>query len=709
MIAAPPPAEVIQPGAPRLMLDGRWAEGRRLPVPWMIGLVTFAILALELAFIRWTSSQVRVFAYFNNLVLIGAFLGMGLGLPLGRRFPGLIHLALPLLVAVSVPIAFSEALGLVHLQFPDQTVVLWGGTQVRANPGQFALSIGIFLGLFLGIVAVFVCCGAALGHLFPRLAVLRAYHADLWGSLLGIVAFALAAWCGAGPAVWLALGVLPIVVVTRRPLALILGVAAIALAQYSVKGAIYSPYNRIDIARQRYLIELQVNRDFHQYMHDLSPARLADTRLAPDVRQSALQIRALYDLPFVLNGRRETALIVGAGTGNDVQAALRNGYRAVTSVDIDASIIALGRAMHPEQPYSHPGVRPVVDDARSFFSSDRGTYDVVCFGLLDSHAMSSAMSTLRLDNYVYTEEGIRAAWQRVGPHGHLSLAISCAAGSWFFERLYWTVAAATGREPVALFSPFHGNTATFLVAREGVGLDPAQLARWPAPKPRADAAHVLKPSDDWPFLYIRPNTFPWGYVIVLGVILLLAAFSIPRAFAVRAEKTALDWPLFLMGAAFLLIETRGVTSMSLLFGSTWTVNAAIFGGILAMVLLANLAVQRGAWSRLTPWFGALFGAVLLLYFFPVAWLQGQPFLVRGLLAGAITGLPVGIAGVIVPMLLRSSLNPAAALGSNLLGAVLGGCLEYYSMLGGLKTTALMALALYLAAFWAARKARPLKA
>ena len=37
--------------------------------------------------------------------------------------------------------------------------------------------------------------------------------------------------------------------------------------------------------------------------------------------------------------------------------------------------------------------------------------------------------------------------------------------------------------------------------------------------------------------------------------------------------------LFLMGAAFLLIETRSVTELSLLFGSTWLVNAAVFGAV----------------------------------------------------------------------------------------------------------------------------------
>ncbi len=690
----------------RLLGRGAWAENRRLTSATLIALVTFGILTLELALIRWTSSQIRVFAYFNNLVLIGTFLGMGLGVALGRRRPGLVYLVLPTLLLVSLPLAFSDALGLVHLRFPDRSVSLWGGESFEADWFVFARNLAVFLSVFSGIVAVFTCAGAALGHLFPRLPTLRAYTADLLGSLAGILAFSLAAWLGAEPATWLALGALPFVLLTRGRLDAVLAVTVIGLGQYSGRGAVFSPYNRIAVQAGEIALELEVNRDFHQYLHDLSPAHLADPGLAPATRDLLRDVERLYALPFVLNLQRTSAVVVGAGTGNDVQAALRAGYQQVTSVDIDPRIIAIGRKSHPEQPYSNPGVRVVVDDARSFFGSDRGRYDVVCFGLLDSHAMASAMSTLRLDNYVYTEEGIRAAWEHVAPGGHLSLAISCIAGRWFFERLYWTVTRATGREPIAFHSPMHGTTVTFVVPRAGAALVSAEIASRPRVRPLTARENVLTPSDDWPFLYVRPGVFPWGYLLVLTFVLALAAMTVPWAFEMRGGLSGFDGPLFLMGAAFLLIETRGVTSMSLLFGSTWIVNAVIFSGILLMVLLANLAVQRWEFRNPTPWFICLFAAMALLYFFPVAWLQALPLATRILLAGVITGLPVGFAGLIVPMLLARSAQPAAALGSNLLGAVLGGCLEYYSMLGGLRSTALMALVLYLVAFLWVRRPEP---
>ena len=681
-----------------LARDATWSE--RDDARWQIGLVTFGILALELALIRWTSGQVRTFAYFNNLVLIMAFLGMGVGVALGRRWPGLVHLVLPVLVLVALPLALAERLGLVHLAFPDQAVVLWGGSVGPGGQGAWG-NLAVFLGLLTGIGALFALAGAALGHLFGRLAVLRAYSADLVGSLVGVLAFTAAAWMDAGPVVWLGLGALPFLWLSRRWWSVAAFAAVIGLAAYSVRGAVYSPYNRIDLTTDQFGLSLAVNRDFHQYLHDLSDARLR--ALPPDgpVKPATQALRRLYDLPFILNPQRRRAVIVGGGTGNDVQAARRHGYGDITSVDIDRRILALGRELHPEQPYRDPAVRIVNEDARAFFRDDRSDrYDVVCYGLLDSHAMASAMSTLRLDNYVYTEEGIRSAWRRVADEGHLSVAISTVAGRWFFERLYWTITRATGREPMAFFSPLHGSVVTFVVPGPKATLDAATVAGQERVYPGGPAGLIL--SDDWPFLYLRPGIFPWGYVGVLGYVLLLA-FVVARPVFGLGRGAAFDWPLFLMGAAFLLIETRGVTSLSLLFGSTWIVNSAVFGGILTMVLLANLAVQRWQWRNPTPWFVALFATTLLLWWLPVDWLGTLSLVARGVVGGLLTGLPIGLAGIIVPMLLARSPNPPAALGANLLGAVLGGCLEYLSLYAGLRSVALLALVLYLLAFALARR------
>jgi hypothetical protein len=84
-----------------------------------LGLATFGVLALELATIRWMSGQIRIFAYFNNLVLIATFLGMGLGVAIGRRRPELFHRVFPaLFVLVVSPSRMSAFTSGVRTRWP---------------------------------------------------------------------------------------------------------------------------------------------------------------------------------------------------------------------------------------------------------------------------------------------------------------------------------------------------------------------------------------------------------------------------------------------------------------------------------------------------------------------------------------------------------------------------------------------------------------
>jgi hypothetical protein len=107
--------------------------------------------------------------------------------------------------------------------------------------------------------------------------------------------------------------------------------------------------------------------------------------------------------------------VVGAGTGNDVQAALRHGYSAVYSVDIDGRIIDLGRRFHPEHPYDDP--RAIRWSTTPALSSSSTGAPFRCRLLRLQFQRCSPRSSLRLDNYVYTEEGIRSAWRHVSTAG----------------------------------------------------------------------------------------------------------------------------------------------------------------------------------------------------------------------------------------------------------------------------------------------------
>src|ERR1700680_4929664 len=77
-----------------------------------------------------------------------------------------------------------------------------------------------------------------------------------------------------------------------------------------------------------------------------------------------------------------------------------------------------------EQPYEDPRVHAVVNDARSFFRSTQEQFDVVAFGLLDSHTLLSHASSVRLDSFVYTVEGLREARAHLKTGGILSLSFA---------------------------------------------------------------------------------------------------------------------------------------------------------------------------------------------------------------------------------------------------------------------------------------------
>lgn len=681
-----------------LLHDADWSK--RSSARIQVAAVTFSILAIELALIRWASGQMRILAYLNNLLMLSCFLGMGLGVVVGRRWPGLLHVALPVLALVMLPLAFSEQLTLVQLPFPDPTIHLWGAEEEGTILSFLGTSI-LVLALMVGTSAAFVCAGAALGHLLDQQPNLGTYSADLVGSLLGIAAIAATTALQATPPVWFVLGVLPLAWLSRRALAGFGLVACGALAQFSVGNALYSPYNRIELSQEGPRGVLSVNRDFHQYIYDLSDG--AVNHAAPGLRDAILKNRKLYDIPWLLSDQRSRGVVIGAGTGNDVQAALRNGFKEVHSVDIDPRILELGRELHPEKPYSDPRAIPVNEDGRAFFEQYQGPpFDVVCFGFVDSHAMFSTMSTLRLDNFLYTEEGLRAAWQHVAKGGHLTLALSFLGGQWLQERLYWTLARATGQKPLLVAHDMHQG-GTFVVTRNPEMLHLERVMPWPVVTLTAESESVLTTSDDWPYLYLRPGKVPWAYAFILVLLLGLAVTGTRYAYRLTHTAFAFHPALFCMGAAFMLLETRAITALSLLAGSTWVVNAAVFAGVLLMALAANLLVEKRGAMPVGIIFGALVGTLLFLFVFDASLLNRLPIGARTVVGGLMHGVPVGLAGLLVSTLLLRADQMPGALASNLLGSVLGGALEYLSMYVGLRSLLLLAMVLYLAAYLLLRR------
>src|SRR5579864_1135350 len=94
-------------------------------------LVSVLSLFLELLMIRWISSEIRIFAYFKNFVLIACFLGFGLGCYLSRRRINLFSMLVPLSILslfVNSPFDFirTQMAGLPAMLGASSQVQVWG-------------------------------------------------------------------------------------------------------------------------------------------------------------------------------------------------------------------------------------------------------------------------------------------------------------------------------------------------------------------------------------------------------------------------------------------------------------------------------------------------------------------------------------------------------------------------------------------------------
>ena len=161
----------------------------------------------------------------------------------------------------------------------------------------------------------------------------------------------------------------------------------------------------------------------------------------------------------------------------------------------------------------------------------------------------------------------------------------------------------------------------------------------------------------------------------------------------------MDWHTFFMGAAFLLVETKNIIQLSLLFGATWIVNSVVFISIFVMILIANLLVAKIRIAKVKPLFLCLIGALVLNYFVPFSALTLLSPLTRAFIGGVITALPVLFSAFIFATTFSQSPNADVSLGSNILGALLGGALEALSLAIGIKSLSLLAVAVYLLAWY----------
>lgn len=655
----------------------RWsaalADRRRL------ALASFLMLFVELALIRWTAANNLYLTHLTNFVLLASFLGIGLGFLLARSDRDLFPLA-------------AGGLGLLVgfvLAFPVQTVdgpdgwVLGGALGMPALPRWLSLSV-----IFLLTVAVLAGLGQEVGRTFGRFPPLEAYRLDVLGSLAGIVVFAGLSFLRLPPLAWALLAAAAFVLLLGRRLRApsSVGLALVVLllgAQSLLGGYLWSPYYKIRAVNEANgSVRIDVNNTPHQTAHPVSQLDRDDP---------------FYRYPYTYADRHDDVLIIGAGTGNDVAVALDEGARRVDAVEIDPVLQKIGRERHPDRPYEDPRVSTHVDDGRAFLERTDRRYDLILLALPDSATIVTGQAALRLENYLFTTQALAQARSLLKPDA--TFAMYNYYENWLVDRYANTLQAVYGTAPCVQVGRSLGARAEAVLSLRADGGTGGCTTTW-----KPSSAATLEPSsDDRPFPYLADRTIPRFYLEMLGLIL-LASLLLVRVAAGPLRQMRPYADLFFMGGAFLLLETKNVVQFALLFGTTWFVNALVFAGVLTSVYIAVEVARRVTLPRPERLYVTLVVALAVGFVVPESFLLTLGPVPRFVVAVVIAFTPILIANLVFAQRFASVEGSSTiAFGSNLLGSMVGGLLEYASLVTGYRFLLIVAAACYGLAFLLGRR------
>jgi SAM-dependent methyltransferase len=718
-------------------------------------LTGFLVLFLELASIRWFAATVVFLQFFTNIILLASFLGMSCGCLAARRrrnwleaFPvlafGAVLAAFALLATYTYWAGFAIDVG--HQASPQE---IFFGTEYR-NPdvARFAVPIELVAGLFFVLIALmFVGLGQVLGRAFDAYPDrILGYTLNIGGSLLGIVLFSFFSLAQTAPWLWFAVccgGVAYLLhltgALTRPRVVTLIGVVAVITIHglsWKPHGArlFWSPYYAVESGD----LHIWVNRIGHQAITPF------DSGGSPYSLIHLLE-RAAGGEPF------GDVLIIGAGSGNDVDHALRYGAGHIDAVEIDPVIQRIGMTENPDRPYADPRVTPQLDDGRHYLRTTDRKYDLIVYALVDSLILHSGYANIRLESYLFTEQAFDDIKRALKPGG-VFVTYNFFRQGWVVERVAAMAKRAFGCEPTVLTLPYedavlssrpigfamviggcnqriskafaaHGDFWLNELPPRNMGVD--GFAVRPETLPAAERSDWLRiaparlvhdlgtprpATDDWPFLYLEDRLIP-GLTIRSMALLGSIGVGMVYLFLPKGEgRLNINGRMFFLGAAFMLLETKAVVQLALLFGSTWIVNSAVFFTVLILILLANLFVLKAPPSRIGWHYAGLLALLTIAIAVPLGAFLSGGVLMRYVVPCALALGPMFFGGVIFAKSFRDSPDPGTAFGSNIAGSMVGGLSESFSMLLGFRYLLLLAIAFYLlSAVFPVRTAGLLKA
>ena len=664
--------EVDTPGAGSKPWPGR-ADRARLVFS------SFLMLFVELALIRWITANNVYVTEATNFVLLASFLGIGIGFlnaASSRDYLRWTPVALLALVAfvLEFPVILHSGIG--------GPLIFSGVGQARALPQPVSFAL-----VFLLTVTVMAGIGQGVARIFIRFRPLSAYRLDILGSIAGITLFSILSFLDQPPVTWGAIACCGLFIVLMPRIRIwqvvALGAVIILLTWQSLTPhEMWSPYNKLTLHKSRgdSILFISANNIPYQGIHPL-----------PAIHRN----KQFYLLPYqhVTRASLGNVLIIGAGNGNDVAVALSEGARHVDAVEIDPLLVQIGRQYHPDHPYQSPRVTVHIADGRQYLQDTRQRYNLIVYALPDSLTALAGQSAIRLESYLLTSQALEAARAHLAPGG--TFAMYNYYAPFVLNRYATTIEDVFGRDPCAqLGGQLQGRQMAVLTVHPA-GPVPNCAHFW-------HGARVAPATDNRPFPYLPGATIPSAYLWMLGAILLGSLLLVRLAGGpLTRMRSYLD--LAFMGAAFLLLETKSIVQFALLFGTTWFVNSLVFAGVLVAVYLA---VETARWVSLPPspvLYAALICALALAWVVPQEALLGLPVVSRFLAASALAFAPVYLANLVFAQRFAGVETATTAFAANLLGAMVGGTLEYLSLITGYQFLLILVGVLYGLAFITGRR------
>ncbi len=179
---------------------------------------------------------------------------------------------------------------------------------------------------------------------------------------------------------------------------------------------------------------------------------------------------------------------------------------------------------------------------------------------------------------------------------------------------------------------------------------------------------------------MKNRHIPTHYLGALALILVVSTVAVMAT--LRGQSGRWSWEMFLLGAAFMLLETKSIIQFALLWGSTWFVASLVIAAVLTMAMLATVVVSRVEIRR--PWLvcGVLVGLLAVNYVLPVGSVGFSSRAVESVFYALLVFSPIFCAGLLFGSAIKRSTSLSRDYGTNLLGAMVGGVGEYLSLVTG---------------------------